>query len=93
MRFRLGLVTGFAVGYTLGAKAGHERYEQICEMGRKLAGTEPAQQLQSEVRYAAEKAGAVIEDKASEGVAKVSELVHHNQSTPPEDGTSTLPPA
>ena len=28
-RFRFGLVTGFAVGYVLGAKAGRERYEQI----------------------------------------------------------------
>ena len=29
MRFRLGLATGFAAGYYLGAKAGRERYEQI----------------------------------------------------------------
>lgn len=29
MRFKTGLVIGFAVGYVLGAKAGRERYEQI----------------------------------------------------------------
>ena len=29
MKFRVGLVVGFAVGYYLGAKAGRERYEQI----------------------------------------------------------------
>jgi hypothetical protein len=29
MRFRAGLVTGFAAGYYLGAKAGRARYEQI----------------------------------------------------------------
>jgi hypothetical protein len=29
MRFRAGLVVGFAVGYYLGAKAGRERYDQI----------------------------------------------------------------
>ncbi len=29
MRFRLGVLTGFGVGYYLGAKAGRERYEQM----------------------------------------------------------------
>jgi hypothetical protein len=29
MRFRIGLVLGFAAGYYLGAMAGRERYEQI----------------------------------------------------------------
>ena len=29
MRFRLGLLAGFASGYYLGAKAGHARYQQL----------------------------------------------------------------
>jgi hypothetical protein len=29
VRFRLGLLLGFAIGYVLGAKAGRERYDQI----------------------------------------------------------------
>jgi hypothetical protein len=29
MRFRTGVIVGFAVGYYLGAKAGRERYEQL----------------------------------------------------------------
>jgi len=29
MKFRLGLLVGFAGGYYLGSKAGRERYEQI----------------------------------------------------------------
>ena len=29
MKFRTGIVVGFALGYYLGAKAGHERYEQL----------------------------------------------------------------
>ncbi len=36
MRFRAGLVIGFATGYYLGAKAGRERYEQIQEAIQKL---------------------------------------------------------
>jgi hypothetical protein len=29
MRFRLGVITGFGVGYYLGAKAGRQRYVQL----------------------------------------------------------------
>ncbi len=29
MKFRVGLVIGFGVGYYLGARAGRERYEQL----------------------------------------------------------------
>ena len=32
MRFRTGVVVGFAVGYYFGAKAGRERYEQLKKM-------------------------------------------------------------
>ena len=36
MRFRLGLVAGFASGYYLGARAGNERYEQINDFVRRV---------------------------------------------------------
>jgi hypothetical protein len=36
MRFRLGWVTGFGVGYYLGAKAGRQRYEQLNRLLHKL---------------------------------------------------------
>ena len=75
MRYRLGLLTGFAAGYVLGSKAGTERYEQIREQVNKMMGTEPAQQLQTQVRDAAERAGALVEEKATEGIAKVGEMV------------------
>jgi len=32
MKFRLGLLIGFGVGYYLGARAGRERYEQLRSM-------------------------------------------------------------
>ena len=71
MRLRLGLITGFAAGYILGAKAGQERYEQIRQQFNELMGTEQAQQLQSQMRDVASRAGEVIESKT----AKVSEMV------------------
>ena len=36
MRFRLGVMVGFGVGYYLGAKAGRERYVQLNAMVRKV---------------------------------------------------------
>lgn len=91
MRFRLGIVTGFAAGYVLGTKAGQERYEQIRQQFDKLMGTEPAQQLQNEVRIAAERAGSVIEEKATEGVAKAAEMVNGESNGNGDAGASTSP--
>ena len=71
MRMRLGFLTGFAAGYVLGAKAGRERYDQIAGLAQKAMGTEPAQQLQDEVRVVAERVG----EKTAEGMHKVSEKV------------------
>ena len=96
MRMRLGLIAGFGVGYVLGAKAGQQRYEEIREGFNKLMGTEQAQQLQSQVRDVAGRAGQVIEEKASESVAKVSEMVGSSGSSstasPAGDAGIVLPP-
>ena len=37
MRYKLTFVVGFAAGYTLGARAGRERYEQIRRATRGLS--------------------------------------------------------
>jgi hypothetical protein len=94
MRFRLGLILGFLIGYVLGAKAGKRRYHQIQSFVSKVLGSEPAQQLSAEMREAASKAGDVLEDKASEGVGEVANLVRSEES--PNGGTAretNLPPA
>ena len=75
MRLRLGLMTGFAAGYVLGAKAGQERYEQIRQQFNELMGTEQAQQLQSQMREVASRASEVIDEKTSGKLSKVSEMV------------------
>ena len=103
MRFRLGLVTGFAVGYYLGAKAGHERYEQINRALRKARRSEQFQTV-------TEKAKTTLD----EGVGKARDLVESRDSgtgesaaagdghtanvtpapgigTPPSPGTPTPP--
>jgi hypothetical protein len=45
MRFRIGLVLGFGLGYYLGARAGRERYEQI----RSWLGQTPLAKVQAAV--------------------------------------------
>ena len=52
MRFRLGMVAGFSVGYYLGAKAGRERYIQINSMLRRIRRSD-AYELASEKAHAA----------------------------------------
>ncbi|HWW52379.1 MAG TPA: hypothetical protein VNY84_01325 [Acidimicrobiales bacterium] len=54
MRFRLGLVTGLAAGYYLGAMAGRERYEQLNRLGRRLRRSDAFE-------VAADKAKAVVD--------------------------------
>ncbi|GBD83923.1 hypothetical protein BMS3Abin02_00307 [bacterium BMS3Abin02] len=50
MKFRLGLVLGFGLGYILGAKAGRERYEQIVDACRGLTKIEGVQSATDKVK-------------------------------------------
>ncbi len=47
MRFRLGLIVGFGVGYYLGAKAGRERYEQLRDLMAELGEHRPLEKLEA----------------------------------------------
>ena len=76
MRGKLVLLTGFAAGYVLGAKAGTERYEEIRQQFNKLMGTEPAQQLQTQVRDVANRASEVVEQATTETINKAGEKAH-----------------
>jgi hypothetical protein len=75
MRFRLGLIIGLLIGYTLGAKAGRQRYEQIQSLWGSVRRSDPAQQIGTEVSHAATRAGRRLEEQASKGVHKVTDLV------------------
>jgi hypothetical protein len=39
----MSLFIGAAIGYVLGARAGHERYEQIVRIARRFAGSQTVQ--------------------------------------------------
>ena len=80
MRYRLVFMTGLAVGFVLGAKAGRERYEQILKLGRKAAGSPAVQHataaLRSQALTAAKAAGGKLADRAGSARAKVGEALH-----------------
>jgi hypothetical protein len=80
MRFRLGLVTGFATGYYLGTKAGRQRYDQINRVVSWVRRSETFE-------VAAERAKTVVE----EGVEKALSLVdgRGNGSAPPDPYSSS----
>jgi hypothetical protein len=60
-------LVGAAVGYVLGARAGHERYEQIVRLARKTVGSQTVQStagvLQAQLDGLAGRARAVVADK------------------------------
>ena len=71
---KLSFLTGLATGYVLGAKAGQERYQQIVDKARELAGMPAVQEATTTLSAAATTAA----DKAK---AKVDEVVDLNGSS------------
>jgi hypothetical protein len=59
MRYKLTFAVGFAAGYTLGAKAGRERYEQI---SRTLHGLAESPTVQSAAGMLQAQAGKVVDN-------------------------------
>lgn len=55
MRFRAGLVAGFAIGYYLGSKAGRERYEQIRRWLEDARQSGPVEKAQAAVELGLER--------------------------------------
>ena len=56
MRFRLGLVTGFAAGYYLGSRAGRQRYDQINRSLAKVRRSETFEEVTERAKAVAEEA-------------------------------------
>ena len=70
---RFALVTGMAIGYVLGTRAGTERYEQLRNAWNALRQSEPAQQLSHQVSDSASKPGHELKEKAAAGVSRGTE--------------------
>jgi hypothetical protein len=70
---KLPFLIGAAVGYVLGSRAGHERYEQIVRFARKVAGSQTVQStagvLHGQLDGLAGKARSAVADKLPAGLA------------------------
>ena len=85
MRFRLGLLTGFGLGYYLGSMAGRERYEQINRAIRKVKRSDAYEvatdKAKAVVDLGVERAKDVVEDKFGSS--------HNGEPTPASPYTSS----
>ncbi len=55
MKFRLGLLVGFGVGYYLGARAGRARYEQMRRRLERLRDSRLFERMQAAVELSVER--------------------------------------
>jgi hypothetical protein len=83
------LISGFAIGYVLGARAGRERYEQIRNGARSFAGSPPVQsaagKAQETVAAQAPVVAEAVKEKATAAASKVAEKVHRG-----DGGSATI---
>jgi len=56
MRFKIGLLLGFAGGYVMGTKAGRSRYDQIMKVVGKIGESEPAAKARAQATRMVEEA-------------------------------------
>ncbi|WP_200936767.1 hypothetical protein [Leifsonia sp. Root112D2] len=94
MKGKILFVTGAAIGYVLGARAGRKRYEQIVAAANKVWETPGVQKQVHQVQdFAAEKIGD-IPDALIEGAKKaVSSVVKRSNTTSTTKPSTTKPSA
>ncbi|HEX2259269.1 MAG TPA: hypothetical protein VHJ40_05940 [Actinomycetota bacterium] len=72
--FRRGVLIGFALGYTKGAKAGRQRYEQIKAKLDKLTSTPQFKQVSEQATSVLSKGISTGKDALSTAMGKANEL-------------------
>lgn len=79
MRYKLSFIAGAALGYVLGARAGRQRYEQLSDLGARVAATPPVQKAKDtateQVSHLAEQAKHAVGDKVAAVVADGKEAL------------------
>jgi hypothetical protein len=72
MKGRVALVTGAAIGYVLGTRAGRERYEQIKSQAQRAWQNPRVQQKANQAQDFAKAQAPVVKEKASEAAASAA---------------------
>jgi len=92
----VGLVTGFATGYYLGAKAGRQRYDQInrqlARLKRSEAFEQAVDQAKAVVEEGVDKARSLVESRAGNGQGDGLEETAPTVSDPTASDTGGDPP-
>ncbi|HEY9243785.1 MAG TPA: hypothetical protein VIP48_17515 [Streptosporangiaceae bacterium] len=73
MGYRLSFVTGFAVGFVVGARAGRERYEQIKDLASKAKDSPAMQQAAGAAQAQAANLARAAKDRAAQRVPQLTE--------------------
>ena len=86
MKGKILLLTGLAVGYVLGTRAGRERYEEIKSVANKLWADprvqKPVKQAEGFVKDKAPEVAEFMSDLVSDGVKNVVSKVSGKPATP-----------
>lgn len=80
-------VAGVAVGFVIGSRAGRGAYENMRRKWQGISGSDPVQQVKSDVRDLAGRAASDLGDKVSDAVGKASDKLDEVTGK----GTSTTP--
>jgi len=67
-RYRITFLSGLAVGFVLGARAGRERYEQLKQLTRRVADSPAAQQAAGAVQAQAAGLAKAARQKVTDGL-------------------------
>jgi len=75
-RYRITFLSGLAVGFVLGARAGRERYEQLKQLTRRVADHPAAQQAAGAVQAQAAGLAKAARQKVTDRMPKVAETAN-----------------
>ncbi len=67
-RYRITFLSGLAAGFVLGARAGRERYDQLKQLGRRVAESPAAQQAAGAVQAQAAGLAKAARQKVADGL-------------------------
>jgi gas vesicle protein len=75
MKFRTGVIIGFAAGYVLGAKAGRERYDQIRRAAKVVADNPPIRRVIDDSKELADAGTARAREAVSDQLHQASDAI------------------